>query len=71
MVHKQIEEDKVRQLAIMNLAVELENASMAKDDKAYEECNDIPEEKRALVDTFLKEESDKDYNMHNALFRNA
>ncbi|GKE06327.1 hypothetical protein Tco_1398345 [Tanacetum coccineum] len=73
MVHKQIEEDKVRQLAIMNLAVEFENAIIAKDDmrKAYEECNDISEEKRALIDTFLKEESDKDYEMHNALFRNA
>ncbi|GKD04968.1 hypothetical protein Tco_1179942 [Tanacetum coccineum] len=73
MVQKQIEEDKVRQLTIMNLTVEFENASIAKDDlrKAYEECNDIPKEKRALVDTFLKEESDKDYEMHNALFRKA
>ncbi|GJT53539.1 hypothetical protein Tco_0988593 [Tanacetum coccineum] len=73
MVHKQIEEDKVRQLAIMNLAVEFENAIIAKDDmrKEYEECNDISKEKRALIDTFLKEESDKDYEMHNALFRNA
>ncbi|GJW98945.1 hypothetical protein Tco_0180753 [Tanacetum coccineum] len=73
MVQKQIEEDKVRQLAIMNLAVEFENANIAKDDmrKAYEECNDIPKEKRALIDTFLKKESDKDYEMHNALFRRA
>ncbi|GKA22683.1 hypothetical protein Tco_0708645 [Tanacetum coccineum] len=73
MVQKQIKEDKVRQLAIMNLAVEFENASISKDDmwKAYEECNDIPEEKRYLIDTYLKEESDKDYEMHNALFRKA
>ncbi|GJV47695.1 hypothetical protein Tco_1437907 [Tanacetum coccineum] len=66
---KQIEEDKVRQLAIMNLAVEYDNASTTKDDlrKAYKECNDIPQEKRALIDTFLKEESNKDYKMHNTL----
>ncbi|GJY74469.1 hypothetical protein Tco_0478900 [Tanacetum coccineum] len=71
MVQKQIEEDKVCQLAIMNLTVEYDNASTTKDDmrKAYEECNDIPQEKRALIDTFLNEESDKDYKMHNALFR--
>ncbi|GKF22644.1 hypothetical protein Tco_0074966, partial [Tanacetum coccineum] len=70
---KQIEKDKVRQLAIMNLAAEYDNASTTKDDmrKAYEECNDIPQEKRALIDTFLKEEFDKDYEMHNALFRKA
>ncbi|GJT95869.1 hypothetical protein Tco_1091387 [Tanacetum coccineum] len=46
MVQKQIEEDKSRQLVIMNLAVEFDNACTAKDDmqKAYEECNDIPQE---------------------------
>ncbi|GJS86897.1 hypothetical protein Tco_0769533 [Tanacetum coccineum] len=60
-VRKQIEEDKVRQLAIMNLAVKYDNASTAKDDlrKAYEECNDIPQEKRALINNFLKEDSEK------------
>ncbi|GJZ25600.1 hypothetical protein Tco_0569853 [Tanacetum coccineum] len=56
MVQKQIEDDKVRQLAIMNLAVEFENASIAKNDirKAYDECSDIPQEKRASIDTYLK-----------------
>nr|GEY57855.1 hypothetical protein [Tanacetum cinerariifolium] len=69
---KQIEKDKVRQLTIMNLAVEFNNASTTKDNmwKAYEECNDIPQEKRDLIDT-LKKESDKEYEMHNALFRKA
>nr|GEX09915.1 hypothetical protein [Tanacetum cinerariifolium] len=73
MVEKQIEEDKGRQLSIMNLAVEYDNASTSKDDmrKAYDECNDIPKEQRALIDTFFKQESNKDYEMHNALFRNA
>ncbi|GKE04047.1 hypothetical protein Tco_1396065 [Tanacetum coccineum] len=62
-VQKQIEEDKVRQQVIMNLDVEYDNASTTKDNlrKAYEECNDIPQEKRDLIDTFLKEQSDKDY----------
>ncbi|GJZ69178.1 hypothetical protein Tco_0632728 [Tanacetum coccineum] len=69
----QIEEDKVRQLVIVNIAVEFENASIAKDDmrKAYDECSDITQEKRALIDTYLKQESDKDYEMHYALFRKA
>ncbi|GJY37791.1 hypothetical protein Tco_0424155 [Tanacetum coccineum] len=71
MVQKQIEKDTVRKLAIMNLAVEFDNPSTSKDDmrKTYEECTDIPQEKQALIDTYLKEESDKDYEMHNALFR--
>ncbi|GJS90406.1 hypothetical protein Tco_0773042 [Tanacetum coccineum] len=71
MVQKQIEEDKVRQLAIMNLDVEFDNASTTKEHmrKAYEKCNNIPQEKCALIDTSLKEESDKYYEMHNALFK--
>lgn len=71
MVQKQIEKDKVRQLAIMNLAVEFENARITKDDlrKAYDECSDILQEKRALIDTFLTQESDKEYEMHNTMFR--
>ncbi|GJS27908.1 hypothetical protein Tco_0789897 [Tanacetum coccineum] len=73
MVEKQIEEDKARQLAIMNLAVEYDNACGAKNDlrKAYEECNHIPQESRALIDTFLKEGSNKDYDIHNSLFGKA
>ncbi|GKE10905.1 hypothetical protein Tco_1414456, partial [Tanacetum coccineum] len=68
MVDKQIEDDKARQLVIMNLAVEYDNACEAKDDprKAYEECNDIPQETSALIDTFLIEGSDNDYEMHNS-----
>ncbi|GJZ89688.1 hypothetical protein Tco_0661470 [Tanacetum coccineum] len=48
MVEKQIEKDKARQLAVMNLAVEYDNACGAKNDmrKAYEECNHIPQETR-------------------------
>nr|GEU59524.1 hypothetical protein [Tanacetum cinerariifolium] len=73
MIQKHTEEERARQLTIKNLAVEFENASIAKDDlrRAYEECNDIPEEKRALIDIYLKEKSDRDYEMHDALFKNA
>ncbi|GKD05758.1 hypothetical protein Tco_1180732, partial [Tanacetum coccineum] len=73
MVEKQIVEDKAPQQVIMNLAVEYDNACGAKDDlrKAYKECNDIPQEISALIDTFLKEDSDKDYEMHNSLFGKA
>ncbi|GJS82241.1 hypothetical protein Tco_0748782 [Tanacetum coccineum] len=69
MVRKQIKEDKVRQLAIMNLTVEYDNVSTATDElrNAYEKCNDIPQEKRVLIDDVLKQKSDKDYEMHNAL----
>nr|GEX52708.1 MAK10-like protein [Tanacetum cinerariifolium] len=61
--------DFVHQKAIMELAVQFDNASTAKDDlrKAYEKCNDIPQKSRALIDTFLKQESDKDYKMHLAM----
>ncbi|GKD23565.1 hypothetical protein Tco_1225268 [Tanacetum coccineum] len=71
LVYKLMDEDKARQKAIMDLAMQFDNACTAKDDmrKSYEKCNDIPQESRALIDTFLKQESDKDYEMHNALFR--
>ncbi|GJU41493.1 hypothetical protein Tco_1194450 [Tanacetum coccineum] len=50
MVQKQIEEDKVHQLAIMNLAVEYDNACTTKDElrNVYEKCIDIP------LDTILE-----------------
>ncbi|GKE43379.1 hypothetical protein Tco_1470663, partial [Tanacetum coccineum] len=67
MIQKQTEEDKVRQLAIMNLVVEYDNVSTTKDElrNTYEKCTDMPQEKRVLIDAFLKQESDKDYEMHN------
>ncbi|GJZ45340.1 hypothetical protein Tco_0592936 [Tanacetum coccineum] len=50
----------------MDLALQFENSCTAKDDlrKAYEKCNDISQESRALIDTFLKEGSDKDYELN-------
>ncbi|GJV10984.1 hypothetical protein Tco_1352525 [Tanacetum coccineum] len=65
-VQKLIDEDIVRQKAIMELFVQFDNASTTKDNpkKAYEKCNDIPQESRACDRHFLKHESDKDYQMH-------
>ncbi|GJU48833.1 hypothetical protein Tco_1218388 [Tanacetum coccineum] len=39
--------------------------------KSYEKCYDITHESRALIDTFLKQESNKDYEMNLALYRKA
>ncbi|GJS77626.1 hypothetical protein Tco_0727507 [Tanacetum coccineum] len=63
----------VRQKAMMDLAVQFDNASAAKHDlrQAYEKCNDIPQETRTLIDTFLKQESDEDYEMNLAMYRKA
>ncbi|GJT76546.1 hypothetical protein Tco_1043271 [Tanacetum coccineum] len=71
LVEKLIDEDIVRQKWIIELAVQFDNASTSKEDlrKAYEKCNNISQENRALIDTFLKQESDKDYEIHLALFR--
>ncbi|GKD19384.1 RNA-directed DNA polymerase, eukaryota [Tanacetum coccineum] len=66
LVQKLIDEDKGRQKAIMDLALQFENSCTAKDDlrNAYEKCNDISQESRALIDSFLKESSDKDYKLN-------
>ena len=43
--------------------MKFDNASTSKDDlrNAYAECKDIPQEKLALIDTFLKDKSWKDW----------
>ncbi|GJZ31113.1 hypothetical protein Tco_0576160 [Tanacetum coccineum] len=66
LVQKQIDENMVHQKAILDLALQFDNACTAKDDlrKTYEKCNDIPQESRALIVTFLKEGSDKDYELN-------
>ncbi|GJW43932.1 ribonuclease H-like domain-containing protein [Tanacetum coccineum] len=63
----------VRQKAFLDLALQFDNACTAKDDlrKAYEKCNDISQESRALIDTFLKEGSDKDYELNFSMYGKA
>ncbi|GJZ63021.1 EEIG1/EHBP1 N-terminal domain-containing protein [Tanacetum coccineum] len=58
--------DKGRQNAILDLALQFENSCTTKDNlrNAYEKCNDISQESRALIDSFLKEGSDKDYELN-------
>ncbi|GKB01719.1 transposase, MuDR, MULE transposase domain protein [Tanacetum coccineum] len=73
MVEKQIQEDRGRQLAIMNLSHQYGDAIEAKDEllKAYEQCRDISMDKRAMIEKILKIESELDYEMQSALFRKA
>ncbi|GKE28140.1 hypothetical protein Tco_1443524 [Tanacetum coccineum] len=73
LVQKLIDEDKGRQNAILDLALQFENSCTAKDDliNTYEKCNDISQESRALIDTFLKEGSDKDYELNLSMYGNT
>nr|GEU31796.1 GPCR kinase [Tanacetum cinerariifolium] len=73
LVQKLIDEDKGRQNAILDLASQFENSCTAKDDlrKAYEKCYDISQESCALIDTFLKEGSDKDYKLNLSIYEKA
>ncbi|GJU08978.1 hypothetical protein Tco_1125408 [Tanacetum coccineum] len=73
LVQKLIDEDKRRQNAILDLALQFKNSCNAKDDlrKTYEKCNDISQENRALIDTFLKEGSDKNYELNLSMYGNA
>ena len=70
LVDKLIAEDRARQQALCELAMQFEKACEAKDNlrQAYEKCNDIPLENHAQIEILLNEESTKDYDMHNALF---
>ncbi|GJY44746.1 hypothetical protein Tco_0432959 [Tanacetum coccineum] len=60
LVQKQIDEYMVHQKAILDLVLQFDNACTTKEDlrKAYEKCNHIPQESRALIDTFLKEDEE-------------
>ncbi|GKF93018.1 hypothetical protein Tco_0279737, partial [Tanacetum coccineum] len=73
LVQKLIDEDNGRQNAILDLALQFENSYTAKDDlrKAYEKCNDISQESRALINSFLKEGSDKDYELNLFMYEKA
>ncbi|GJW07586.1 hypothetical protein Tco_1570009 [Tanacetum coccineum] len=73
LVQKLIDEDNGRQNAIMNLALQFETSCTDKDDlrKAYEKCNDISQESRALIDSFLKEGFDKDYELNLSMYGKA
>ncbi|GKF83503.1 hypothetical protein Tco_0245159 [Tanacetum coccineum] len=73
LVQKLIDEDMVCQKAILDLALQFDNGCTTKDDirKAYKKCNDIPQESSALIDVFLKEGSDRDYDLNLSMYENA
>ncbi|GJZ87685.1 hypothetical protein Tco_0659295 [Tanacetum coccineum] len=73
LVQKLIDEDNDCQNAILDLALQFETSCTAKDDlrKAYEKCNDISQESRALIDNFLKDGFDKDYELNLSMYRKA
>ncbi|GJZ34087.1 hypothetical protein Tco_0579523 [Tanacetum coccineum] len=73
MVEKQIQEDRGRQLAIINLGHQYGEEIEAKNEllKAYKQCRDISMDKRAKIEKFLKIESELDYEMQSDLFRKA
>ncbi|GJX32839.1 hypothetical protein Tco_0242694 [Tanacetum coccineum] len=73
LVQRLINEDKGRQNVLLNLAFEFEDSCAVRDDlrKAYENCNDISPESRALICTFLKESSGNDYKLHLSMYGKA
>nr|GEV74951.1 hypothetical protein [Tanacetum cinerariifolium] len=73
LVQKLIDEDKCRQNAILDLALQFENSCTLKNDlrNAYEKCTDISQESRALIDSFLKECFDKDYELNLSMYGKA
>ncbi|GJU30143.1 hypothetical protein Tco_1173732 [Tanacetum coccineum] len=73
LVQRSVNEDKGRQDALLNLAFQFEDSRAVRDDlrKAYEKCNDISQESRALICTRLKESSDKDCKLHLSMYGKA
>ncbi|GJV17906.1 hypothetical protein Tco_1363229 [Tanacetum coccineum] len=56
--------------ALLELAFQFKDSCAIRDDlrKAYEKCNDISQESRALICTFLKESSEKDRKLHLSMY---
>ncbi|GJU77394.1 hypothetical protein Tco_1274464 [Tanacetum coccineum] len=73
LVQKLINEDKGRQNALLELAFRFEDSCAVREDlrKAYEKCNDISQESRALICTLLKESSEKDRKLHLSMYGKA
>ncbi|GJS61632.1 hypothetical protein Tco_0656416 [Tanacetum coccineum] len=73
LVQRLINEDKGRQDVFLNLAFQFEDSCTVRDDlrKAYEKCNDLSQESRALICTLLKESSEKDRKLHLSMYGKA
>ncbi|GJR85168.1 hypothetical protein Tco_0209179 [Tanacetum coccineum] len=73
LVQRLIDEDKGRQDVLLNLAFQFEDSCAVRDDlrKSYEKCNDISQEKRALICTLLQESYEKDRKLHLSMYGKA
>ncbi|GKA12087.1 hypothetical protein Tco_0691633 [Tanacetum coccineum] len=73
LVQKLINKDKGRQNELLELAFRFEDSCAVRDDlrKAYEKCNDISQESRALICTLLKESSNKDSKLRLSMYGKA
>ncbi|GJV13438.1 hypothetical protein Tco_1354979 [Tanacetum coccineum] len=73
LVQRIINEDKGRQDALLELAFRFEDSCAVRDDlrKAYEKCNGMSQESRALICTFLKESSGNDHKLHLSMYGKA
>nr|GEU35204.1 hypothetical protein [Tanacetum cinerariifolium] len=73
LVQKLIDEDKGRQNVIMDLVLQFKNSCTVKNDirNVYEKCTDISQESRSLIDSFLNEGSDKDYELNLSMYEKA
>ncbi|GKA05264.1 hypothetical protein Tco_0684384 [Tanacetum coccineum] len=73
LVQRLINEDQGRQDVLLNLAFQFEDSCAVRDDlrKAYEKCNDLSQESRALICTLLKESSEKDRKLHLSMYGKA
>ncbi|GKA44319.1 hypothetical protein Tco_0737043 [Tanacetum coccineum] len=73
LVQRLINKDKGRQDALLELAFRFEDSCAVRDDlrKAYEKCNDISQESRALIGTFLKESFENDHKLHLSMYGKA
>ncbi|GJU98126.1 hypothetical protein Tco_1327397 [Tanacetum coccineum] len=70
LVKRLIYEYKGRQDVLLDLAFQFEDSCTVRDDfrKAYEKCNDIPQESRTLICTLLKESFEKDHKLHLSMY---
>ncbi|GJT31976.1 hypothetical protein Tco_0922395 [Tanacetum coccineum] len=73
LVQRLISEDKGRQDVLLDLAFQFEDSCAIRDNlrEAYEKCNDISQESRALICTLLKESSEKDRELHLSMYGKA
>ncbi|GKE24214.1 hypothetical protein Tco_1435726 [Tanacetum coccineum] len=70
LVQRLINEDKGSQDVLLNLAFQFEDSCAVRDDlrKAYEKCNDISQESRALICMLSKQSSEKDRKLHLSMY---